>query len=200
MSNTLKLLHPFIPFITEEIWQALPHEGESIMISKFPEYSEQLNFTSDEQEFERIMDVIKAVRNRRAEMNVPPSKKARLYIETQYADTFKNGIAFMQRLASASEVEIGDKFSFETAVQVITSSARVFIPMDELVDKDKELVRLNKEKAAAQKDFDFIAGKLANQGFLAKAPANVVEAEKQKLDGIKERLAKIEESIQALNK
>jgi len=146
------------------------------------------------------MDVIKAVRNRRAEMNVPPSKKARLYIETQYADTFKNGTAFMQRLASASEVEIGAKFSFETAVQVITSSARVFIPMDELVDKDKELERLNKEKAAAQKDFDFIADKLANQGFLAKAPANVVEAERQKLDGIKERLAKIEESIQALNK
>ncbi|MEM1484747.1 valine--tRNA ligase [Oscillospiraceae bacterium PP1C4] len=198
MSNTLKLLHPFMPFITEEIWQALPHEGESIMISKWPEYDEALNFAEEEAEFEKVMAAIKAVRNRRAEMNVPPSKKARLYIETAEPAVFEQGKPFFERLASASGVEIGASFSMDGAVQVITDAARIFIPMDELIDKEKEIARLNKEKAAVEKDVAMIGGKLDNPGFVAKAPAAVVEAEKAKLEKHKERLAKIEESIAAL--
>ncbi len=198
MSNTLKLLHPFMPFITEEIWQALPHEGESLMVSSWPKYQESLSFRREEEDFAKIMDLIKAIRNRRAEMNVPPSKKATVCIETSCPEVFEQGIPFFQRLASASDVQIGGSFSPEGAVQVITDSARAFIPMAELIDREKELARLNKEKASCQKDLQIISGKLNNAGFMAKAPENLVEQEKQKLQKAQERLAKIEESIAQL--
>lgn len=197
MSNTLKLLHPFMPFITEEIWQALPHEGESIMISQWPVYDENLCFEKEEADFEKVMDAIRAVRNRRAEMNVPPSKKAHVYIVTQDKEVFQQGEPFFVRLASAASVEVGDSFQMDTAVQVVTDAARIFIPMDELIDKEKELARLAKEKESALKDIDMISRKLANEGFVAKAPAVVVQGEKAKLQRHKERLAKIEESIAA---
>ncbi|MBC8584534.1 valine--tRNA ligase [Youxingia wuxianensis] len=197
MSNTLKLLHPFMPFITEEIWQALPHEGESIMISQWPVYDENLCFEEEEEDFEKVMDAIRAVRNRRAEMNVPPSKKAHVYIVTQDKEVFQQGEPFFVRLASAASVEVGDSFQMDTAVQVVTDAARIFIPMDELIDKEKELARLAKEKESALKDIDMISRKLANEGFVAKAPAAVVQGEKAKLQRHKERLAKIEESIAA---
>ncbi|MEF9853951.1 MAG: valine--tRNA ligase, partial [Hydrogenoanaerobacterium sp.] len=142
MTGTLKLLHPFMPFITEEIWQALPNDCESIMIAKWPVYTDELNFAEDETEFERIMAVIKAVRIRRAEMNVPPSKKAGVYIETSFTKTFLQCTSFIERLASASSVHVAEKQNLPDAVQVITDSARVFIPMDELIDKEKELERL----------------------------------------------------------
>lgn len=197
MSGTLKLLHPFMPFITEEIWQALPNDCESIMVAKWPEYSEALNFSAEEREFERIMEVIKAVRIRRAEMNVPPSKKASLHIETRFGETFEQCKAFLSRLASASAVEVAEKQEIEGAVQVITDSARVFIPMEELVDREKELARLEKEKAGCQKDIALFEGKLGNEGFLAKAPASVVETERGKLEKLRERLSKLEESMAA---
>ena len=200
MSNTLKLLHPFMPFITEEIWQALPHEGESIMVSQWPKYSEELNFKTEEAQFTMVMDAIKAIRNRRAEMNVPPSKKASVHIETDSPKVFEECAAFFTRLASASQVEIGSGFDMPSAVQVITDSARIFIPMDELIDKEKELARLNKEKASCQKDIDFVQNKLNNPGFVAKAPAHLVENERQRLATAQERLAKIEESIAVLLK
>ena len=200
MSNTLKLLHPFMPFITEEIWQALPHEGESIMVSQWPKYSEELNFKTEEAQFTMVMDAIKAIRNRRAEMNVPPSKKASVHIETDSPKVFEECAPFFTRLASASQVEIGSGFDMPSAVQVITDSARIFIPMDELIDKEKELARLNKEKASCQKDIDFVQNKLNNPGFVAKAPAHLVENERQRLVTAQERLAKIEESIAALQK
>jgi len=200
MSNTLKLLHPFMPFITEEIWQALPHEGESIMISKWPEYDEALNFKTEEAQFSMVMDAIKAIRNRRAEMNVPPSKKAHVYIETASPKVFEDCAAFFSRLASASDVEVGAGFDLPGAVQVITDNARIYIPMDELIDKEKEIARLNKEKASCEKDIQFIGGKLNNPGFVAKAPAHLVEAERARLATAQERLAKIEESIAALMK
>ena len=199
MTGTLKLLHPFMPFITEEIWQALPNDCESIMIAAWPKYSEELNFAADEQEFERIMAVIKAVRIRRAEMNVPPSKKASVYIETNFTDTFLQCKSFIERLASASSVNIAQKQELEQSVQVITDSARVFIPMDELIDKEKELQRLQKEKDACEKDIAMFTGKLSNEGFLAKAPANVVEAEKAKLQKLHERLEKLCESMAAFS-
>ncbi len=195
MEGTLKLLHPFMPFITEEIWQALPHEGESIMVSAWPVYDPSLAFTKEETDFEKVMDAIRAVRNRRAEMNVPPSRKAQLCIATGEPEVFEQGRPFFQRLASASEVTVADSFTMEGAVQVITNAARIFIPMDELVDKEKELARLNKEKEKVEKEISTLSKKLDNPGFVSKAPAAVVEGERAKLQQQKERLARIEESI-----
>ena len=200
MSGTLKLLHPFMPFITEEIWQALPHQGESIMIAQWPVWEESLNFAAEEAEFTRVMDAIKAVRNVRTEMNVPPSKKASLFIETKFAETFLASALFFQRLASASTVEVEEHYDMPGAVQVITDSARVFIPMDELIDREKELARLAKEKASCEKDIEFVMKKLSNEGFVAKAPAKVIENEREKLAKAQEKLQKIEQSIAAFSK
>lgn len=195
MSNTLKLLHPFMPFITEEIWQTLPHSGESIMISEWPVYSADLEFKADEAEMERVMTAIKAVRNRRSEMNVAPSKKAKVIIDTTFTETFKNGADFFTRLASASEVDIIPGYEDDSAVTIITADAKIYIPMDELVDFKAELERLNKEKAAVQKDIDFVSGKLNNQNFVAKAPAKLVEEQKEKLAKYTEQMAMIDEAI-----
>mgnify|MGYP003376818422 FL=1 len=200
MSGTLKLLHPFMPFITEEIWQALPHQGESIMIAQWPVWEESLNYAAEEAEFTRVMDAIKAVRNVRTEMNVPPSKKASLFIETKFAETFLASALFFQRLASASTVEVEEHYDMPGAVQVITDSARVFIPMDELIDREKELARLAKEKASCEKDIEFVMKKLSNEGFVAKAPAKVIENEREKLAKAQEKLQKIEQSIAAFSK
>ena len=195
LSNTLKLLHPFMPFITEEIWQALPHEGETIMISAWPCACDKLNFSAEEVEFEKVMDVIKAVRNRRAEMNVPPSKKAKLYISTEAKDTFNKCGVFMTRLASASEVEVCDNVDVEGAVRVVTTDAVVQIPMNELVDFAKELERLSKELAAAEKDRDFFGSKLNNEAFVSKAPANVVEAQRESYKKAVDKITLLEASI-----
>ncbi len=201
MSNTLKLLHPFMPFITEEIWQTLPHEGESIMISSWPKADDALNYTAEEAQMERIMIAIKAVRNRRAEMNVAPSKKAKVFIETAYGNTFQNGTVFFNRLASASEVQVAEAFDgMDDAVSIITESARIYIPMDELVDFKAELARLEKEKAAVQKELDFVNSKLNNENFVSKAPAAVVEKQRQAKMQLEEKTALIEESIQKLAK
>lgn len=199
MSNTLKLLHPFMPFITEEIWQTLPHEGETIMLSLWNKYNKNLEFTDEENEMDRIMTAIKAVRNRRAEMNVAPSKKAKVYIETAYTDTFKKGSVFFTRLASASEVSVGEKFeSMDSAVSIITESARIYIPMDELVDFKAELLRLNKEKDALQKDIDFVSGKLNNPNFVNKAPEAVVDGQRKSLAEYLEKMKMLDESIEKI--
>ena len=199
MSNTLKLLHPFMPFITEEIWQALPHEGESIMVSQWPVYREELDFSAQEQEFEKVMDAIKAVRARRSEMNVPPSKKATLYIETASEDIFRQSTAFLTRLAWAEEVVLGAPEDAPSCVQVITDSAKVYMPLAQLVDRDKEIARLAKEKQACEKDISFLEGKLGNPGFVAKAPEKVINDQRAKLEKAKELLAKIESSLAAFN-
>ncbi|MBQ7115714.1 MAG: valine--tRNA ligase [Clostridia bacterium] len=195
MSNTLKLLHPFMPFITEEIWLALPHDGESIMISEWPKYDEALNFPVEEEAMNRVMSAIKAVRNRRAEMNVPPSKKAKLYIATKYTEDFTNGSVFMNRLASASEVEIGDEFEIEGSVSVITESAKIYIPLNELVDFEAEKARLQKELDAAKKDLEFVENKLNNPGFMAKAPEKVVAQQRDAQAKHKAKIAMLEESL-----
>lgn len=200
MKGMLKLLHPFMPFITEEIWQTLCEGEGAIMLSDFPVYDEKLNFAAEEKEFEKIISTIRAIRNRRAEMNVPPSVKAALHIETKDADTFESGRIFFERLASASEVFISEKEEITDAVAVVTESARIFIPMDQLVDKQKELDRLEKERKAVRKDIDFSQGKLNNQGFLAKAPEAQIEAERAKLAKALDKMAKIEESIKAFKK
>ena len=197
MRGMLKLLHPFMPFITEEIWQVLCEGEGAIMLSDFPVYHDELDFTADEVKFEKIITAIKAIRNRRAEMNVPPSVKAALHIETADKDIFEQGRLFFERLASASEIVIEDKVEMPGAVTVVTDAARIFIPMSQLVDKEKELARLNKEKKAVQKDIDFLGGKLNNPGFMAKAPAQQIEAEKAKLAKAMEKMQKIEQSIAA---
>ncbi len=198
MSNTLKLLHPFMPFITEEIWQALPHEGESIMVSEWPKYDEKYSFEKEEKDFEKVMKAIEAIRARRAEMNVPPSKKTKIFIETEEKDIFENGKAYVERLAFASEVEVADKFEVADSVNMVTDSARIFIPAAQLVDFKKELERLQKEKKELEKTEAMLKGKLGNEGFLAKAPENVVAAEKEKLAKTVERLSKVNQSIEEI--
>ena len=198
MSNTLKLLHPFMPFITEEIWQTLPHDGESIMISAWPEYCEANAYAAEEAEMERIMTAVRAIRNRRAEMNVPPSKKAKVYIATAYKSTFEQGGVFMQKLASASEVEVADSFELDGAVCIVTADAKIYIPMGELVDFEAERARLLKELAAVQKDLDFVNSKLSNENFVAKAPAQVVAAQREQKARYEEKIAMLNESIAKL--
>ena len=201
LSNTLKLLHPFMPFITEEIWQALPHEGESIMVSAWPCASDALCFSEEEAQMERIMTAIKAVRNRRAEMNVAPSKKAKLFIETAYADTFRKGEVFFERLASASAVEVGEAFGeTDGAVSIITESARMYIPMQELVDFAAETARLNKELAGVEKELAMVEGKLSNENFVSKAPAAVVEGQRRQQAQLLEKKKLLSESLASLEK
>ena len=199
-TNTLALLHPFMPFITEEIWQSLPHEGEVLMTTKFPQYSEELSFTAEAQEFGRIMDVIKAIRNRRAEMNVPPSKKASVKISTSFKDTFEAGVSYICRLASASDVEIGDEFSLEGSVRVVTDSATIYMPMNELVDVAAEKERLLKDLAKANVDKEFFEKKLGNKNFVDKAPAALVEQQRDSLAKVLEKIKMIEQSIADLDK
>ena len=196
----LKTLHPFIPFVTEEIWQSIPHgETESIMMSKWCEYDEKLNFTKEQEEFSRVIDVIRAIRVQRNEMNVPMSKKVTEIVETKFTDIFKNAQPFFEKLAGAGEFTVTEKAEeTEGMVTVVTDSARVFIPMGELVDKEKELARLEKEKKATQKDIDFLSSKLNNQGFLSKAPAQQVENERAKLAKAEEKMKKILDSIESL--
>lgn len=198
MTNTLKLLHPFMPFITEEIWQTLPHAGESIMVSEYPKYEEAHCYPQDEEEMRRIMEAIRSIRNRRSEMNVPPSRKARVYIATAFAETYRKGSAFISRLAYASEVEIGESFDLPGALTVVTADAKIYIPMDELVDKKAEIARLSKERETAAKQLAQAESKLNNPGFMGKAPANVVEGVRAQAAKLSEKITLIDSSIQAL--
>ena len=200
MSNTLKLLHPFMPFITEEIWQTLPHNGESIMVSDWPVYKEEFDFSVEEQEMDRIMEAVRAIRNRRAEMNVPPSKKAKYFIATAYKDTFEKAGIFMQRLASCSEAEVGDSFEIDGAVCIVTADAKIYIPLGELVDFDQEIARLNKEKEKVLKDLEFIDKKLNNENFVAKAPKAVVDGQREAAQKLRDKIAMIDESIAKFKK
>lgn len=199
LDQILRLLHPFMPYVTEQIWQTIPHEGETVMLSEYPVYKPELDFPEEEAEMRRIMDAIRAIRNRRSEMNVPPSRKAKVYIATRFEDTFKNGSAFVERLASASEVEVADSFEIEGAVTVVTADAKLYIPLDELVDKKAELERLGRELAQVQKRLAQSEGKLNNQGFVSKAPAAVIEKVKVQAAKEREQIAMIEAAIEALN-
>ncbi len=193
LTGILKLLHPFMPFITEEIYGSLPHDCESIMISEYPKYSETLVFEADAAKMNRIITAIKAIRARRNEMNVVPSRKAKVYIATKYADAFNEETAvFFTRLASASEVEVGesfeDSFSADDAVRIVTASATVFLPLADIVDTEKERARLEGEQKKLLGEIERLEKKLGNEGFIAKAPAAVVEGEKAKLAKYKENL------------
>ena len=196
----LKLLHPFMPFITEEIWQALPHEGDALMMQSYPEYSEKLNFPEDEANFGMVMDAIKAVRARRSEMNVPPSRKSHLIIVTDKAKAFNDGEKFICKLAYASGVEVRAELpeSTDGMVSVITDNARMFMPMAELVDLEKERTRMEKELANAKKQLDGQNAKLANENFVSRAPEKVVNAEREKKAKLEALIENLEESLKNL--
>ena len=201
LSGAMQLLHPFMPFITETIWQALPHEGPSVMVSAWPEYKEELHFAAEEAQMESLMDAVRAIRNRRAEMNVPPSKKAKVLILTEKKDTFSAGAGFFPKLAYASEIELIDAVPADAAkmASVVTGDAQIYMPMGDLIDFEAERARLGKEKSKVEADIDFVMKKLNNPKFVDKAPEKVVAAEREKADKLREHLAKLEESIAALN-
>lgn len=200
LRGTMQLLHPFMPFITESIWQALPHEGPSIMVSKWPEYQSELCFAAEAEQVETMMDTIRAIRARRAEMNVPPSKRAQVILLTDERAAYEAGILFFTKLAYASEVIFADAMpeNADSMVSVVTKGATAYMPMGELIDFEKERERLNKEKAKVQKDLDFVNKKLNNPGFVAKAPAAVVEQEREKVAKLEELMAKLDASLAAL--
>ena len=196
MSNTLKLLHPFMPYITEEIWQTLPHEGEALIVAKWPEYDEALAFPAEAADMEKVMAVIRAVRVRRNEMNVPPSKKAHIYIETAQPAPYAEGSEFIARLAYGSAVEIGASFAVEGAVTAVTDDAKALLPMDDLVDKAAEIARLTKELENAQKQLDNVNAKLANEKFTSKAPQNVIDGVKANGEKLTAKIKLIRETLE----
>ena len=201
LTDILKLLHPFMPFITEEIYQAIPHDTESIMISKWPEYDPTLSFADEEAQMEKIMDAIRAIRNRRAEMNIPPSKKSKVYVETAFSDVFAVGSEFIKRLAYASDVEIADAFGdLGNTVTIVTNDAKIYIPLGDLVDFEAEAKRLQKELAAAEEKLAFINKKLDNPGFVNKAPEKVVQQNRDEAAKLTEKIANLRASLENLGK
>ena len=199
----LKLLHPFMPFITEEIYQALPKcDGaeDILMTAQWPEYTETLSFPAEESAMEAVMDLIRAIRARRAEMNVPPSKKAELMIVTDQAGPYQQGLHFIQRLAYASNVTFPETAPADVTglVSVVTHDATAYLPLSELVDLAAERERIAKELEKAKNGLRITEGKLANEKFVAHAPENVVNAEREKVAKYQELIAKLEESAKAM--
>ncbi|MBQ7132708.1 MAG: valine--tRNA ligase [Oscillospiraceae bacterium] len=198
LKGALKLLHPFMPYITEELWQNLTDSASFIMLEKYPEYNADLGFEGAMNDFEKVIGAIKAVRNIRTEMNVPNSTKAKLYIETADIELFTSCAMFFEKLSGANGIEASEKVSIEKCATAVTESARIFIPLSELIDTEKELARLAKEKDKALKDIEIISRKLSNPGFLEKAPEALVNQEREKLIKAEDRLNKIEKSIAEL--
>ncbi len=202
LTEILKLVHPFMPFISEEIWQALPHEGEALMVERYPEFKPELSFPEDEQSFEMVMTAIKAVRARRSDMNVPPSRKAHLIIATDKKAAFEAGISYICKLAYASEVTVLDAAPESTAgmVSVVTDNARMFMPMAELVDLAKERARIEKELQNAEKQLQAQIGKLSNQNFVTRAPEAVVNTEREKKAKLEALIENLKLSLENLGK
>ncbi len=205
LGNAMKLLHPYMPFVTEEIYTHLINDGKSIMISDWPEYSNELNFTADEAKMKTIMDAIRNIRNIRAEMNVPPAKRAKMIFVVAGADekeTLAEGEAFFQRLAGASEVVVqSDKEGIPAdAVGTVIAGVEIFIPLDELIDFEKEIERLTKEMKNLEGELKRVNGKLSNEGFVSKAPASVIEEEKAKREKYQDMYDKVVERLEGLKK
>ena len=200
LDQTLRLLHPFMPFITEEIWQSLPHEGDALIVAKWPVYREEFMFQTEESHMEAVMSAIRAIRNRRAEMNVPPSKKAALYILSTNSAVYQEGEGFIQRLAYADSVRIlnSEPEDLNGMVCCTTSDAKLYIPMGQLVDIAKELERIDKELEKARKNLVSLEIKLGNPNFVARAPENVVNAEREKAANTRNLIIQLEESLASL--
>ena len=202
LDQFLRLLHPFMPFITEEIWQAIPHEGSFLMLADWPKYDENLNFSVEAAHMESVMNAIRSIRNRRAEMNVPPSKKSTLYVVSDKGEIFRQGTGFICRLAYADQVIIcdSDPEGHENMVCVVTNDAKLYIPLEELIDFEKELARIEKEKANCLKQIAMFEGKLSNEAFVSRAPEKVVAEQREKLEKNRALLAQLEESEKRLRR
>ena len=202
LDQVLRLLHPFMPFITEEIWQSIPHEGEALIVAQWPEYSEDLAFKTEEDHMESVMNAIRAIRARRTEMNVPPSKKAALYVLTSKPQVFVEGEGFIQRLAYADEVTMlnAEPENLDGMVTCTTADATLYIPMGQLVDVAKELERIAKELEKARKNLAGLEAKLSNGNFVSRAPEAVVNAEREKAQKAKDLIAQLEQSEAAMKK
>ena len=202
LNQTLRLLHPFMPFITEEIWQSIPHDGDALIVAQWPKYDDQLAFKAEESLMESVMNAIRSIRNRRAEMNVPPSKKAALFVVTTKPQVFSEGEGFIQRLAYADQVTLLDKEpeNIDGMVCCTTADAKLYIPMGQLVDVSKELERIGKELEKARKNLAALESKLSNENFVSRAPEAVVNAEREKAAKARDLIAQLEESEASLNK
>ncbi len=206
LDQTLRLLHPFMPFITEEIWQAIPHAGKFLISAEWPVYREEFAFGAEEAAMEQIIEAITALRARRAEMNVPMSKKVNLTIAASQPEVFEAGKAFFLRLAGAEDVKVCGMEAAEAAsgddglVEVTTHAARLFMPLAELVDFEKELARIAKEKENCLKQIAMFESKLSNEAFVSRAPEKVVNDQKEKLAKNQALLAQLIESEKRLKK
>ena len=202
LDQTLRLLHPFMPFITEEIWQSLPHEGNALIVAQWPQYREDLAFKAEADQMESVMDAIRAIRNRRAEMNVPPSKKAALYVLTAKPQVFTEGEGFLLRLAYADSVTMleNEPENLDGMVTITTADAKLYIPMGQLVDVAKEVTRITKELDAAKKFLSSLEGKLSNEKFISRAPEAVVNAEREKAAKHRDLIVQLEQSLAAMQK
>ncbi|MBO4939030.1 MAG: class I tRNA ligase family protein, partial [Oscillospiraceae bacterium] len=202
LDQILRLLHPFMPFITEEIWQSIPHEGDALIVAKWPEYSADLAFKAEESQMESVMNAIRAIRARRTEMNVPPSKKAALYVLTSKPQIFTEGEGFIQRLAYADAVSIleNEPENLDGMVTCATPDAKLYIPMGQLVDVAKEVERISKELEKNRKFLSGLEGKLSNEKFVARAPEAVVAAEREKAAKTRDLIAQLEQSLESMQK
>ncbi len=198
LTRILQLLHPFMPFITEEIYGSLPSDCESIMISRFPTPDEAWRYPREAEALDRVINAIRAIRTRRAEMNVPPSRRTALYVVTPYADEFCAAIPFFEKLASASEVILVPEYHDESAVSIVTDAATVYIPLADMIDFERERARLSAELARADADIERTEKKLPNESFVAKAPAAVVDAERSKLEKYRAARASLAAELQKL--
>ena len=202
LDQVLRLLHPFMPFITEEIWQSIPHEGDALIVAKWPETNDALAFKAECDMMESVMAAIRAIRNRRTEMNVPPSKKAALYVLTSKPQVFTEGEGFLQRLAYADSVALLDAepANLDGMVTITTADAKLYIPMGQLVDVAKEIARITKELEGARKFLNSLNAKLSNEKFVSRAPEAVVNAEREKAAKHADLIAQLEQSLEAMKK
>ena len=202
LDQLLRLLHPFMPFITEEIWQAIPHEGEFLIKAEWPVWHDELSFKTEAAAMEMVKNAISAIRARRAEMNVPPSRKAALYVVSAHGEIFRQGEGFIKRLAYADQVMIcdGDPEGHEDMLCVVTADAKLYIPLTQLIDVEKELARIAKEKENCLKQIAMFEGKLNNEQFVSRAPEKVVADQREKLEKNRALLRQLEQSEVRLKK
>jgi valyl-tRNA synthetase len=203
LERALKLLHPFMPFITEEIWQNIPHRGKSIMVSDWPKFNPDWDF-EDAKDMEIIMDAVRGIRNIRAEMNVPPAKKARVFArvgDPGVLNILKENVNVIYSLAKVENMEFlpQDAPAPHKAVTCVIKGAEIFVPMEGLVDIETEIARLKKEQDNLKKEIERVEKKLGNQGFLAKAPADVVDKERQKQRDYRDMLQKVEQRLRMMS-